>query len=242
MPPSGKNSKPILKSLSPFTETKWPEISHDDQQVILDLVCNLISPLGDHRKTHTHPSKGKKRKRSTKEEEKKHASPPPTPEIHKHILIGINSITRHLEALAAHNAPSTMPVAIEKKDQKESQSNDQPTQELQRYPSVLILTHPKPSLSPPHAHFPTLIHLTSPSSSSSSSHTTPRLIPLATSSDARLASALNIPRVGALAIFKDAPGAKVLEDFVRERVGVTGCMWIDEAMSAEWKGVNVKAG
>jgi ribonuclease P/MRP protein subunit POP3 len=115
-------------------------------------------------------------------------------------------------------------------------------QDDQKTLSMVIVTHPKPSISTAHAHLPTLVHLTTlePSSSTQSEDKTTRLIPLATSTDARLASALHIPRVGALAIFANAPGAKALEDFVRAKVGVTECPWIDEAMSAEWKGTNVK--
>lgn len=93
-------------------------------------------------------------------------------------------------------------------------------------------------MSPAHAHLPTLIHLSTLKPSSSDKTT--RLIPLATSTDARLASALHIPRVGALAIFANAPGAKSCEDYVRSKVGVAECPWIDEAMSAQWKGTNVK--
>lgn len=107
--------------------------------------------------------------------------------------------------------------------------------------SALLITHPKPSVSPAHAHLPTLLHLSTLSPATSESPSTPtRLIPLATATDARLAAALHIPRVGALAIFADAPGAKALEDFVQEKVGPTECQWVDEAMSAKWKGVNVK--
>jgi ribonuclease P/MRP protein subunit POP3 len=73
------------------------------------------------------------------------------------------------------------------------------------------------------------------------SETGTRLIPVQTSAEARLAPSLHIPRVGALAIYEGAPGAKVLEEYVREHIKPTECKWIDEAMSAEWKGLNVKS-
>ncbi|KAH7408596.1 hypothetical protein DE146DRAFT_646688 [Phaeosphaeria sp. MPI-PUGE-AT-0046c] len=231
MAPATKNSKPIFKTASPFTETTWPQISHDNQDVILALVCNLISPIGDHRKQHIHPSKGKKRKRKSKEDgaTQDDAPPPPPPEIGKHILVGINSITRHLEALAAQTAPPAMPGA----EARPNKEREQP-----RPISTLLVTHPKPSMSPAHAHLPTLLHLSTLASATSTSST--RLVPLSTATDARLAAALHIPRVGALAIFADAPGAKALEEFVQEKVGLTECQWVDEAMSAKWKGVNVQ--
>ncbi|KAJ4363591.1 RNase P and RNase MRP subunit [Neocucurbitaria cava] len=250
MAPTPKQpSKTIFKTSSPFTETKWPELSQDDQDIILDLTCNLIAPLGEHRKTHIHPSKGKKRKRKCKPTENDSTTtedpPPPAPEIGKHILIGLNSVTRHLEALAAKNAPKTTPVAALKSRGDEPEVKQNKEKEDLRRLSVVILTHPKPSLSPAHAHLPTLVHLSTLSSTApappQSSNLATRLIPLPTSTDARLASKLHIPRVGALGIFEDAPGAEALEAFVREKVGRTECAWIDEAMKAEWRGVNVKS-
>ncbi|KAF1917380.1 hypothetical protein BDU57DRAFT_555251 [Ampelomyces quisqualis] len=240
MAPPTKHSKPVYKTASPFTETKWPQTSHDDQATILDLVCTLIAPLGDHRKTHIIPSRGKKRKRKRKSQDEPTAPdtearpPPPRPEIAKHLLIGINSVTRHLELRAARHSASVMPIAACKTETPSEQHSPGTL-------SMVIITHPKPSTSPAHAHLPTLVHLSTlkPSAPTQPQDKTTRLIPLATSTDARLASALHIPRVGALAIFADAPGAKPLEDFVRERVGVTECPWIDEAMRAQWKGTNL---
>jgi ribonuclease P/MRP protein subunit POP3 len=106
---------------------------------------------------------------------------------------------------------------------------------------MVILTHPQPSLSPSHAHLPTLLHLATlrPTSESSPSNAT-RLIALPTSNDARFASALHIPRVGAIGIYEGAPGAKALEEYVRQHIGLTKCSWVDEAMKPEWRGLNVK--
>lgn len=67
-----------------------------------------------------------------------------------------------------------------------------------------------------------------------------RLIALPTSNDSRFANVLHIPRVGAVGIFEDAPGVKTLEDYVRKHVGLTECLWADEAMKPEWRGLNVQ--
>ncbi|CAO2651507.1 Nn.00g040770.m01.CDS01 [Neocucurbitaria sp. VM-36] len=258
MPPTPKQPpKPLYKTFSPFAGTNWPPIAQNDQDIILDLICNLIAPLGEHRKTHIHPSKGTKRKRKSKATEDDGTvvgdAPLPPPEVGGHILIGLNSVTRHLEALAARNAPSTTQSAALKRDEKELEARQEDRQSEKtagdmRGLSMVITTHPEPSLSPAHAHLPTLVHLSAPSSPPHISISTPqssnpatRLIPLPTSTDSRLASKLHIPRVGALAIFEDAPGAKALETFVRENIGLVECVWIDEAIKAEWKGVNVKS-
>lgn len=166
--------------------------------------------------------------------------PPPPPEIGKHILVGINSVTRHLEMLAAENAASTLPIAALQKGKSNDAATNEKTNKYKPL-SMVILTHPKPSLSTAHAHLPTLIHLSTINPPTSEPTTTPtRLVPLATSTDARLASTLHIPRVGALAILASAPGAKALEDHVRARIATTTCPWIDEATAAQWKGINVK--
>jgi ribonuclease P/MRP protein subunit POP3 len=107
--------------------------------------------------------------------------------------------------------------------------------------SMVILTHPQPSLSPSHAHIPTLLHLATLQSTPGQPAPNPtRLITLPTSNDARFASALHIPRVGAIGIYEGAPGAKALEDYVKQHVGLTECPWIDEAIRPEWRGMNVK--
>jgi ribonuclease P/MRP protein subunit POP3 len=156
-------------------------------------------------------------------------------------------VTRHLEALAAKNAPSTAPVADQEFTQDDPEEKDAPKghpEEALRPLSMVVLTHPKPSISPAHAHLPTLVHLAtlSPlSATPSTPQTATRLIPFQTSAESRLASSLHIPRVGALAIYEGAPGAKTLEEYVREHIELTECKWIDEAMGAEWKGLNVKS-
>lgn len=106
---------------------------------------------------------------------------------------------------------------------------------------MIMLTHPQPSLSPSHAHIPTLLHLATLQSTPKADVAEPtRLIPLPTSSDARFANALHIPRVGAIGVYEGAPGAKVLEDYVRKHVGLTECVWVDEAVKPEWRGLNVQ--
>jgi len=188
---------------------------------MLDLVCSLIAPIGDYRRAHRARCPGKKRKRAATA----------APDISLHILTGLNVITRYLERHAAAAATATAP------------ANPLPKAAL------ILLTHPNPSLSPAHAHIPTLLHLATlhpqqpPAIPATplAANTATRLVPLATTADARLASKLAIPRVGALAILDSAPGASALLALARERVGLTECAWVEEAMSGEWRGVHVEA-
>lgn len=203
-------------------------------------VGSLLAPLGDHRRAHIQPSKGKKRKR-VDETPTGELSTPPAPAVGSHVLIGLNSVTRHLEALAASSAPPTVPVkgtddVVERSATSQNGTQTLPETTLKPL-SVIVLTHPQPSLSPSHAHIPTLLHLTTLQTTPESEPT--RLITLPTSNDARFANALHIPRVSAIGIYQGAPGAKAVEEYVRKHVGLTECPWVDEAVKPEWKGLNV---
>ncbi|KAF1997105.1 hypothetical protein P154DRAFT_565595 [Amniculicola lignicola CBS 123094] len=250
MAPPGKKAKPVFKTEVPFTETQWPQTSPKDQVVILDLLCNLLEPLGHHRKTHIPPSKGKKRKRKTtlstednQAIDEDTPSPPP-PELSSHILIGLNSVTRHLSSLATintRNHHSTTPTTSNPKALSESESTAPPTSP-HRPLSVLILPHPHPPSSLPHAHIPTLLALSTAPLGSPSPSPTPqptRLVLLPSTCESRLSTALHIPRVGAIGILAGAPGADALVDYVREHVGLVGCGWVEEGLKGEWMGVKV---
>ncbi|KAJ4298109.1 RNase P and RNase MRP subunit [Kalmusia sp. IMI 367209] len=240
-PSTKKISKPIFKTARPYTEPTW----------YAELRC---------------PSKGKKRKRESKQSDKKKASsddhlgessnadiPPPPPEIGNHILIGLNTVTRHLEALAAQTAPPTAPgyQSAWSKSDTEDEHNEQHTpneddtgrkhgdekqSQEQRPLSLVLITHNHPPASLPHAHIPTLIHLSILNSPTSKAT---RLIAVPPGCENRLSSVLHIPHVGALGILEGAPGADSLVAYVREHIDVTKCTWIDEAMKPEWKNVKI---
>lgn len=205
---------------------------------------SLLAPLGEHRRTHISPSEGRKRKRDTKAPSDDTATVP-APSIGSHLLVGLNSVTRYLETLAANNAPATAPIREAAIDEPEDPKIGLATEGDPEIPcrplSVVVLTHPQPSLSPSHAHIPTLLHLaTVRQDPKVASLKSTRLVCLATSSDARFASALHIPRVGAIGILQGAPGAKALEDYVTKHVGLTECAWVEEALKSEWRGLNVQ--
>ncbi|KAF2200892.1 hypothetical protein GQ43DRAFT_441104 [Delitschia confertaspora ATCC 74209] len=277
MPPNMKTgiksaSKPVFKTENPYTQTTLPQISPSDQTIILDLLCNLLEPLGRHRKTHHSPSTGKskpkkrKRRNSTTsgdaapdQKQTPLPPPPPPPPLAEYLTIGLNSTTRHLEALAALSAPTVAPEsskkstgdgetseALPKAESAENSPNTEthtppPNQNL-RPLSLLILPTPNPPSSLPHAHLPTLVYLSSllpQGASPSPSRPQTRLILLPSSSESRIASVLHLPRVGALGIMEGAPGADALVSFVRERVGEVRVEWLEEAKKGVWKGVNV---
>ncbi|KAF2112645.1 hypothetical protein BDV96DRAFT_648894 [Lophiotrema nucula] len=258
---SKKPSKPIFKTEIPFTETSSPTIAPQDRDVILDLVCTFLEPLGTHRKTHIQPSKGRKRKRSSKANIKSKDTtnssttpestapeqPPPPPALTTHILVGLNAVTRHLNDLAALTAPHTLLASTE-----EAKASHSKNEEGLRKLDLLIIPHPAPHSSLPHAHLPTLLYLSHPPSSPQKDETpTPasppssrgvKIVCLPTQAEPKLAAALHIPRVGAIGILEGAPGAETLVKYAREKVGELKCPWIEEAMRGEWKGVKISGG
>ncbi|KAF4978373.1 hypothetical protein FZEAL_5232 [Fusarium zealandicum] len=111
-PTSQPARKRIVHQLdTPFSAVSWPAISSEDQDTILELLCNLLSPLGQHRQTHTKRSKGKraaKREKDAKKTVQNAEEPlvPPVPEIETSIDVGLNCITRNLQTLSQGNAES----------------------------------------------------------------------------------------------------------------------------------------
>ncbi|KAF1925635.1 uncharacterized protein M421DRAFT_102971 [Didymella exigua CBS 183.55] len=243
-PTTKKVPRPVFKTSSPFTETTCPSVSPEDQEIISELLCNLLAPLGEHRRAYIQPSRSKKRKRNDKAHSDDFATPS-TPAVGSHILIGLNSVTRYLEALAASSAPHTVPVKDADNVDKDVSTTQADTEMLSttmlKHFSMVVLTHPQPSLSPSHAHIPTLLHLATRQTTPTTKVSEPtRLVALSTSNDARFANALHIPRVGAIGIYEDSPGAKAVEEYVRKHVGLTECLWVDEATKPEWRGLNVQ--
>ncbi|KAK7181104.1 hypothetical protein DPSP01_003545 [Paraphaeosphaeria sporulosa] len=231
-----KGTKPIFKTTRPYTETNWPTLTAQQNRDVTDLVCSVLQPLGDHRRTHVLPSKGKKRKRESQRKNNEDAdknapsTPTPPPDISNHILIGLNSVTRHLESLAAHAAPPSAPSHAKADPPSPDATPPRPL-------SIVLIPHNHPPASLPHAHIPTLVHLCTMTSQKDKAT---RLLAVPPGCEPVIAEALHIPHVGALGIFEGAPGADALVAYVRENVDVTRCAWIEEAIGPEWKGTRIQ--
>src|SRR3954465_6599629 len=104
------------------------------------ILASLVEPLGLHRRTHLPPSRGRKRKRKAPADIDADTAPPAAPPLNKHLLIGLNSITRHLSAQAAAASPerdSKLPSAEDPSDK--AQANETPSQDL---PKITLLAIP----------------------------------------------------------------------------------------------------
>lgn len=207
---------------TPFSTSSWPEISIDDQDSILELLCGLLSPIGQHRRTHVRPSKGK---RAAKREKKmamnsKGAAESvklPTPrslELSRSVDIGFNSITQNLGSLS------------------------KPSEEAKPSPkdySMVFVARGSQSPAFNH-HFPQMV--------AAASRNLPekekiRLVGFSKPCSERIGSTLGIPRVSSIAISRHAPGADALLAVVENLVAPVDSPWLNEVPSAEYKATQI---
>ncbi|KFZ05498.1 hypothetical protein V501_08285 [Pseudogymnoascus sp. VKM F-4519 (FW-2642)] len=204
MPPKAKT---MFELDSPYSDVALPQLSPADQDTILNLLTSFLSPIGHYRTTHITPSKGKRSKKAKRRELKGGAAKPaqdeasvPPPELISHILVGLNSITRHLESQSRKACPPSLGVPIP--------SSDRPANS-QRHLTVVVTTWPSvPTILTSHLHklvqTSSLLHPNLPPT---------RFVTLPRSSEKRLCSALGVPRAGFIGIFDGAPSATAVIDF-----------------------------
>ncbi|KAK0118695.1 hypothetical protein ONS96_011783 [Cadophora gregata f. sp. sojae] len=246
-----------------------PEVSPQNQETILELLCSILSPVGQHRTNHVTPSKGKRSKKRKRVEKKKKAesgigseetsSIPPPPEISSHVIVGLNHITRSLEALSQASKPAAIAASQEisqgqpefelKPATNDSNSTADASQALDipaetrksAQTSAHIAAIFVPSSTQPavlKAHLPQLIFT---ASLANPSLPPTRLVQLPKGSDARLCDALGLPRVSLIGILEGAPQSKALIDLVREIVPEIDVPWLREVKEEKYLKVKVNA-
>ncbi|ETR99113.1 hypothetical protein M419DRAFT_87288 [Trichoderma reesei RUT C-30] len=203
---------------TPFSTSSWPVISLDDQDSILELLCHLLSPIGQHRRLHIKPSKGKRAARREKKTKMQldepsgsvKIQPPPVPELSASVDVGFNSITEKLGSL--------------------TQPSDGTAHSDKRYSMIFVA---RGSQSPAfNHHFPQMV--------AAASRYLPdkekiRLVGFSKPCSERLGSVLGIPRVSSVAISAHAPGADALFALVQNTVSPVESPWLDEAACATYK-------
>ncbi|KZF21581.1 hypothetical protein L228DRAFT_239547 [Xylona heveae TC161] len=237
-----RKTKLVFNLESPFTSAHWPEISKDDQDSILDLLCSLVETIGQHRTSHGTKSQGKRSKRQNKKDKISQVNEPPPvppPELCSHVTIGLNSTTRHLESLTQSAIPSTVELSNQTAQHVTSiSSNDpnQPSSSLTPLAAVFVVRSSQPSTL--HAQLPLLCataSLASPSKSPTLLVTLPR------GAEQRLSTALGHPRVGFIGIMEDAPHAAPLLDYVRSHVSPVRVPWLEETGKGNYLPVQVRS-
>ncbi|KAF5245445.1 hypothetical protein FANTH_7353 [Fusarium anthophilum] len=212
----GPRKKVVHQLDTPFSTVPWPSILTEDQDTILELLCDLLSPIGQYRQTQIKRSKGKrssqKEKGAKKTAQASEQPPvPPMPEIEASIDVGLNSITRNLQLCS----------------QQETESmGDEPNRQ---YSMVFVARGDQAS--PFNCHFPQMIGA---ASRKTSSERKTRLVGLSKPCSERLSSCLGVPRVSSVAIRMDAPGAGALQEFVLKKVEPIEASWLDVSSDAPY--------
>ncbi|KAF4976833.1 hypothetical protein FDECE_18425 [Fusarium decemcellulare] len=221
-------SQPARKRLvyqleTPFSTVSWPVISAEDQDTIFELLCDLLSPIGQHRQAHVKRSKGKRAARKEKNNSKDSGTPeetavPPVPEIDASIDVGLNSITRNLQVLPHGDTEC---------------GQDKPQR---RYIMVFVARGNQASSF--NCHFPQIV-------SAASRHLPVedriRLVGFSNPCSERLSACLGVPRVSSIAIVKDAPGAGALQDFVLKTVAPVEATWLDASVDGQYLPTKINA-
>ncbi|KAF5658649.1 rnase subunit pop3 [Fusarium circinatum] len=212
----GPRKKVVHQLDTPFSTVPWPSILTEDQDTILELLCDLLTPIGQYRQTQIKRSKGKrssqKEKGAKKTAQASEQPPvPPMPEIEASIDVGLNSITRNLQLCS----------------QQETESmGDEPNRQ---YSMVFVARGDQAS--PFNCHFPQMIGA---ASRKTSSERKTRLVGLSKPCSERLSSCLGVQRVSSVAIRMDAPGAGALQEFVLKKVEPIEASWLDVSSDAQY--------
>ncbi|KAF2836854.1 hypothetical protein M501DRAFT_996536 [Patellaria atrata CBS 101060] len=223
---TNKVSKFVYIVDAPYTADQWPQVGLQHHNTILDLLVDLLKPIGSHRSLCIVPSKGKRsRKRKRTEEKQSHNSAPleplntSVPEISRHILVGLNSTSRHMELTSKEIAKSTL------------EGINLPSQ----LAAIFVTKSKKDDLM--YSHLPLLAR----TSSCLYPNSPPTVIvPLNLTVEPKLAQALSLPRVHVVGIMSSCPGASLLIDYVRDHIGPIEVPWVKEAVNAKYLGLKLQ--
>ncbi|KAK4140336.1 uncharacterized protein C8A04DRAFT_15048 [Dichotomopilus funicola] len=246
--------KKIVHALdTPYSAVEWPHISQDDQDTILELLCQLLAPIGAHRESFITPSKGK-RKRVRKANnpagsgtEKPVEPIPPSPPISAHVDVGLSVISRGLQAMSREedNSPSGPSPSSTKNTTKIESKTPQPPPPIAEPgsrtrppPYSIVFVARSGQSSAFHCHFPQMVALASQTQQPTNSNPDPaiRLVGFSRACEDRLSAALGVPRVSSVALRAGAESsgpegvsqARGLVEFVRERVAPVDVAWLRE--------------
>ncbi|KAL7948269.1 hypothetical protein V8C42DRAFT_313963 [Trichoderma barbatum] len=207
---------------TPFSTSSWPEISIDDQDSILELLCHLLSPIGQHRRIHTKVSKGKRAAKREKRSKLKldempdsaNIPAPPIPELSASVDIGFNSITKNL------GLPT--------------QPSDEAGQSRKGYSMIFVARGSQSQAF--NQHFPQMV--------AAASRNLPdkekiRLIGFSKPCSERIGSVIGIPRVSSVAVSRHASGADALLAVVQNIVAPVDSPWLNETPNTAYKSTRI---
>ncbi|KAH9900486.1 hypothetical protein F4778DRAFT_739189 [Xylariomycetidae sp. FL2044] len=225
-----KKKRLVFQLDTPYSVSSWPQVSPENQETILELLCSLLSPLGNHRLEHASQSKGKRLKKRKRQVLLETTPPsPPIPEISSYVDVGLTAVTCGLQtATTGLKGCEAVTPSSGNPGLEATKSGTHP------YSIIIVARSGQPSAL--NSHFPQLV-----ATASKQQHSPISLVGLSKSCQDRLSSALAIPRISCIGIREGAPGSKALEDFARAHVPVVQVEWMEEARQGRHKETNVNA-
>ncbi|KAG0281098.1 hypothetical protein BGZ96_001281 [Linnemannia gamsii] len=221
-----KKTKVVFKNVldTPFN-IQWPEVSADNNAIVLDTVCDMVKPIRDY-----HNSRPKQDAKPDKKH-KKSSTKEPTGSISSKPSTALATLTNSSSASVVPSEPSTAaeststpaPPAILKSTilgiNAITKALERSIQDLSAHPAPTAIILCKGDLIPSHlyAHLGPMIAMLPGV----------LLFPLLKGSERRLSEALGLPAVGALAI-QSTEGSREAEDLVMILKGMV------EPMTAPW--------
>jgi ribonuclease P/MRP protein subunit POP3 len=213
-------------------------LSSRDEADIADLLCRLLETVGDYRREHIKPSKGKssrKRKRRLTGDgaaATDFRTAPPLPDIFSHITLGFNTTVRHLESLSAISRPPSLDKAT-LEGSKDAAAK--PVDQVTPLSAVFVCRTALPPI------LTSSLPLLAATASLAFPRAPPiRLVPLGKVAGDKLAQTLHQPRVGFIGLLSETSAAENLMDLVRTRVEPVDVPWLKEACSGAYLPVKVR--
>lgn len=240
-----------------------PTISQENQDVILQLLCNLLSPIGQHRRHHVQPSQGRRRRRQTRQANKPASKEtgndaslaadrttgpeeeclpdpkrqsdnvPPPPDLSRFVDVGLVAITRELAKYA-------LPITSISAQNTLPTSNTSPLSSTTPYAAVFVVRSGHPSAF--YSHFPQMVAVASQQTAAGESDMPPvpiRLVGFSHACEDRLSTSLGIPRVSAVALRSNAPQSQGLLKLLEETVPTVDVQWLDEAQTGKFRDTQI---
>ncbi|TQS33686.1 hypothetical protein Golomagni_05958 [Golovinomyces magnicellulatus] len=198
-----------------------PKLSTEQENIIVDLLCKIITPIGRYSLNHKTPSKGKrskKRKRKSKGDEKGalttlNDAAPAKPELSSYVVFGLNIILQRLESLSNFSKiQGTRSHDMEILGGEMAINENKPFFN-QHFSAIFIISMSQPAIIEE-----ILPQLVVTASQAHPELPETRLVQIPKEYHNQLCECLNVPRVSTIGILDGAPLSNGLLEFIRKHV------------------------
>lgn len=255
-----RKTKTVFRVDTPYSSSEWPPMTLEDQDVVLDLLCSLLHPIGSYRRNFASSSKGKRRAKALKAGRKEGgslpepenpqdvsmvepAARPQPPDLSRFLTVGFNSTVRYLENLSHRASPASMTplaqlVTLHPKPAAMAggEGAPEPTDEASADSDRPSSSPPIAAVFVPRSSQPSVLHSHLPllvytASLAHQSGPQTRLVTLPKGSEARLCTSLGLKRANVVGLIQGAAETDALLELIRARVPIIRVPWHSRAES-----------